>query len=46
MLGEKGLRFPTYTKLVSNGNQDGTSFAFNLNLNFNNLLFPHNLHSL
>lgn len=35
MLGEKGLRFPTYTKLVSNGNQDGTSFAFNLNLNFN-----------
>lgn len=32
---EIGLRFPTYKKLVSNGNQDGSSFAFNLNLNFN-----------
>lgn len=32
---EVGLRFPTYKKLVSNGNQDGSSFAFNLNLNFN-----------
>ena len=32
---EIGLRFPTYKKLVSNGQQDGTSYAFNLNLNFN-----------
>ena len=32
---EKGLRFPTYKKLVSNGQQDGTSYAFSLNLNFN-----------
>jgi hypothetical protein len=32
---EKGLRFPVYPKLVSNGNQDGTSYAFSLNLNFN-----------
>lgn len=33
--GEVGLRFPTYYKLVANDNQDGTSFAFSLNLNFN-----------
>ena len=32
---EVSLRFPTYKKLVSNGDQDGTSFAFSLNLNFN-----------
>jgi hypothetical protein len=32
---ERGLRFPTYKKFVTNGNQDGTSFAFSLNLNFN-----------
>jgi hypothetical protein len=32
---EIGLRFPTYKKLVANGQQDGTSYAFNLNLNFN-----------
>jgi hypothetical protein len=32
---EVGLRFPTYKKLVSNGQQDGTSFAFSLMLNFN-----------
>lgn len=32
---ETGLRFPTYKKLVSNGLQDGTSYAFSLNLNFN-----------
>lgn len=32
---ETGLRFPTYKKFVTNGNQDGTSFAFSLNLNFN-----------
>lgn len=32
---EVGLRFPVYKKLVSNGQQDGTSYAFNLNLNFN-----------
>lgn len=28
-------RFPTITKLVSNGNQDGTSYAYNLSLNYN-----------
>ena len=33
--GETGLRFPTYKKFVTNGIQDGTSFAFSLNLNFN-----------
>lgn len=35
--GEEGLRFPTFKKLVSNSKkgQDGTSYAFNLNLNFN-----------
>jgi hypothetical protein len=32
---EVGLKFPTYKKLVSNGRQDGTSYAFSLNLNFN-----------
>ena len=32
---EVGLRFPTYKKLVANGSQDGSSFAFSLNLNFN-----------
>lgn len=32
---ETGLKFPTYKKFVTNGNQDGTSFAFSLNLNFN-----------
>ena len=32
---ENGLKFPTYKKFVTNGNQDGTSYAFNLNLNFN-----------
>jgi hypothetical protein len=32
---ENGLRFPTYKKFVTNGNQDGTSYAFSLNLNFN-----------
>ena len=32
---EVGLRFPTYKKFVTNGNQDGTSYAFSLNLNFN-----------
>lgn len=32
---EISLRFPPYKKLVSNGEQDGTSYAFNLNLNFN-----------
>jgi hypothetical protein len=34
-VGEESVRFPTYKKLVSNGKQDGTSYAFNLNLNFN-----------
>jgi hypothetical protein len=33
--GETGLRFPVYKKLVSNGNQDGTSYSFSLLLNFN-----------
>ena len=32
---ETGLRFPPYKKLVTNGSQDGTSYAFALNLNFN-----------
>jgi hypothetical protein len=32
---ERGIRFPAYKKLVSNGQQDGTSYAFSLNLNFN-----------
>ena len=32
---EVGIKFPTYKKLVANGNQDGSSFAFNLSLNFN-----------
>lgn len=30
-----GLRFPTYKKLVTNGSQDGTSYAFAINMNFN-----------
>jgi hypothetical protein len=34
-VGETSLRFPVYKKLVSNGQQDGTSYAFSLNLNFN-----------
>ena len=32
---EIGIKFPTYKKLVSNGEHDGSSFAFSLNLNFN-----------
>ena len=32
---ERGIKFPTIKKLVANGNQDGTSYAFNLSLNFN-----------
>jgi len=32
---EIGIKFPTYKKLVSNGKQDGSSYAFSLNLNFN-----------
>jgi hypothetical protein len=32
---ETGIKFPTYKKLVANGEQDGTSYAFSLNLNFN-----------
>lgn len=32
---EIGIRFPIYKKLVSNGQHDGTSYAFSLNLNFN-----------
>lgn len=30
-----GLRMPLYKKLAANDNQDGTSYAFSLNLNFN-----------
>lgn len=30
-----GLKFPTIKKLVANGEQDGTSYQFGLNLNFN-----------
>lgn len=33
--GEEGIRFPGYSKLVSSNMQDGTSYAFNLSLNFN-----------
>lgn len=32
---EIGIRFPVYKKMVSNGLQDGTSYAYSLNLNFN-----------
>ena len=32
---EIGIKFPVYKKLVSDGTQDGTSYAFSLNLNFN-----------
>jgi hypothetical protein len=32
---EVGLRLPTYKKLAANDNQDGTSYAFSLNLNYN-----------
>lgn len=32
---EIGIRFPVTKKLVSNGLQDGTSYAYSLNLNFN-----------
>ncbi len=35
LVDEVGLKFPTYKKFVTNGFQDGTSFAFSLNLNFN-----------
>jgi hypothetical protein len=43
---EVGLRFPTYKKLVTNGQHDGSSYAFSLNLNFNiisdNPIDPYN----
>ena len=32
---EIGIKFPIFKKMVSNGQQDGTSYAFSLNLNFN-----------
>lgn len=32
---EVGIRLPTFPKLVTNGLQDGSSYAFSLNLNFN-----------
>jgi len=34
-IDEEGLRFPAYKKLVSNGKQDGTAYAFSINLNYN-----------
>ena len=33
--GESGLRFPGFSKMVSTNDQDGTSYSFNLSLNFN-----------
>ena len=33
-LGEVGLKFPTYTKLVANDKQDGTSYILSLDLNY------------
>jgi hypothetical protein len=33
--GGNGLRIPLFKKLAANDNQDGTSYAFSLNLNFN-----------
>ena len=35
MFDGNGLRMPLYKKLAANDNQDGTSYAFSLNLNFN-----------
>jgi hypothetical protein len=35
VIEDRGVRFPVYKKLVTNGSQDGTSYAFGLNLNFN-----------
>lgn len=32
---EIGIKFPCYKKLVSNGSQDGTAYAFAINLNWN-----------
>lgn len=32
---EEGLRIPTFKKLATTDDQDGTSYAFSLNLNFN-----------
>lgn len=32
---EVSIRFPLVKKLVANGEQDGTAYAYNLNLNFN-----------
>jgi hypothetical protein len=47
---EISLRFPPYKKLVTNGSQDGTSYAFSLNLNFNiineNPVDPYNPESI
>ena len=34
-IDETGIRFPLVKKLVANGNQDGTAYAYNLSLNFN-----------
>lgn len=34
-VGEEGLRFPSISKMVSTNFQDGTSYSFNLSLNFN-----------
>lgn len=35
ILLDKDVKFPTYKKLVSTNSQDGTSYAFNLSLNYN-----------
>ncbi len=35
VVSDIGLRFPCYKKLVTNGSQDGTSYAFAINLNWN-----------
>lgn len=31
---DNGIKFPSYKKLVTNGQQDGTSYAFAINLNY------------
>lgn len=35
IVADANIKFPTYKKLVSTNTQDGTSYAFNLNLNYN-----------
>jgi hypothetical protein len=47
---EIGLRFPPFKKLVADGTQDGSSYAFSLTLNFNiineNVVEPYNPESI